>query len=432
MTPLLASCDIPEVKLIPQMLSETTAEVLKNFLPSDAVNTILATSQDGMIDLEVLKQVASRIPASECNYDPSSLMDGGCFEDRLKDVQNLLTTALKKSDDNSERRISTAVMESRLTPSQEARFRNELKNRRASSQVQLSLIEARTRQVSRNSKKLFDSIKASLLEQIKVAASLKMEPWEVTGKDLADYRKNLLLQKEKEAEACAKALIEEEEARVKTKAPKARGKTQKISAPQACKEPRKKTIKAPPEKTPPPLPTHVEIALLFSSQKPTLKLAARVTRWKTKDFNLIRIFTDRGISAYLHKTHEELERLRSQHHLPGIERLLEDPRLRETYCFKTRTGFGMIADLIDEKKVIEGVVTVALDKSIVYHRYFQPFSSITEIRTLFNPAVEPFQNEQEAMWAPVGTAAEADANLELTLSFEDESYRLRIKAINEP
>ncbi|HEU64773.1 MAG: hypothetical protein KR126chlam4_00478 [Candidatus Anoxychlamydiales bacterium] len=133
-------------------------------------------------------------------------------------------------------------------------------------------------------------------------------------------------------------------------------------------------------------PLQATSLVLNNSKSPSkYKLHQRVLRWQELDLNKIKDFKDRdennsSISRYENANNNELQRQKVYHNLIGLERILDDPKLKEKYTYsykyeshngKRHTGIGLHASVQFEGITKNVIVKLAIDehKKTIYHMH---------------------------------------------------------------
>jgi len=139
-----------------------------------------------------------------------------------------------------------------------------------------------------------------------------------------------------------------------------------------------------------PIDTALPKAILLQSlqtQTNTYTIHSRVSaKWRNKTIaDLKRIVKKNqpapstvGASSQANLSDSELDdptlqKVCDRHLLPHLEIISLVPEFKDTYTFKTPTGFAMFATLHYADGTLEdGIVTFALNENLLFHRYFRP------------------------------------------------------------
>lgn len=193
-----------------------------------------------------------------------------------------------------------------------------------------------------------------------------------------------------------------------------------------------------------PMKKEVAIRNIFNeSSKEIVAEHGRVTRWATKNVKELRKFSDKvgaeTVFKYADLDEEELLLQRKFHYLPGVENLIAFPEAREKYTFKTERGCGLIAKIISDTEVHEGILYLGVDTKIIdskanhniYHKYFEKLTTINDIFSGSLLSDFSFVEEREEKWNPVGKFSLnlIDQN-QLEILFDDENYKLLVYPVN--
>lgn len=179
------------------------------------------------------------------------------------------------------------------------------------------------------------------------------------------------------------------------------------------------TISAPKE-TPQPLTLdqqrNIWLNECFKGSVPPLH--PRVLRWRTRDHDKVRLFTDGSGASFKYSykdcTDEELPQIIRDHASDGTEHLIG----QRSHAFQTRTGCGMICRTINHKNNTTryGTLYFGLDRehhNRVYHRYFEAQEdSVTDEVILKGPKLDPRSTEatdsgKEEKWELAGNYAKS-------------------------
>lgn len=163
------------------------------------------------------------------------------------------------------------------------------------------------------------------------------------------------------------------------------------------------------------------------TRKTDFLITSRVSRWAESIPAKVRAFQDKKDGAML-KRYEELDDediaiQRARHYLPGVEKLLADPKDCAKYAFKTSRGYGLFCELHVNKTQEYGVLYFGIDGKKIFHRYFEPIRDEQKIQDIFKQGCE--ENSEVEGFTPVG-AFSVDITATDVVVFTYEGHTLQV------
>lgn len=171
------------------------------------------------------------------------------------------------------------------------------------------------------------------------------------------------------------------------------------------------------------------------------KIHPRVARWLTKDPKEIRLFTDKDtatqaiVNKYANYNDPKINYFRARHHLPGFDKIMSHPNFKNAYCLETQKGPAFWVEFNYGDKVETGLVYLGIDKSTIYHCYFEPVDESDEVVDLINPSFPALNISDEVIEDGYINAPpyefSLDLNYILNVRYPEEKHFLRIFPVNK-
>ncbi len=139
-------------------------------------------------------------------------------------------------------------------------------------------------------------------------------------------------------------------------------------------------------------------------QTPNFTEAQRVKRWRTNNVVKIQKFRDRQGDRVIQRyashyfTEDKLIKTR-MYHLAGLglEKIISNDEDRAIYSFDTSTGVGVLAQIVIDRVVKNGIIYFGINKEqVIYHRFFEKLKQGDKAEQLIQRTdIQPSELEEE-------------------------------------